>query len=107
VLKTALDLVAIPRARGLSPKNIECYRFTTKGEAALSMWMQDHLSIAIEPLGTQAREVEAALIIEMEPPLCLSGWRNPQRVIIQGLRKDCQAEALRNRSSGEELASAL
>lgn len=99
LLKERLDLIAIPRAPGQSETNIDCYRFTADGEAALSRWMQAHLSLAIEPLESRVAQTEADLIAAMEPPLCLTRWRNPQKQIIQELRNKCKAEARRNRTS--------
>jgi hypothetical protein len=78
-----------------------CYRFAGQGEAALTEWMRKHLRLAIEPLSDAIRATESDLIASMEPPLCLTGWRNPQKQKIQTLRNECKAEALRSKSGSQ------
>jgi hypothetical protein len=43
-------------------------------------------------------EVEADLITSLEPPLNLKGWKNPQKPLIQELRRACVEEARGQRS---------
>lgn len=93
ILKRVLDLQAMPRARGPSSKNYDCYSFAGNGESRLSEWMRQNLDYAIVELDGDLRSVEAAAILALEPPLNLTGWRNPQKRYIMDLRKACKSEA--------------
>ena len=97
ILKSELELEAIPRAPGPSPKNYDCYSFAGDGEIRLSDWMRLCLEYAIVELSSNLRAVETATIVEMQPPLNLTGWPNPQRRYIKDLRKTCKSEAKRAR----------
>ena len=55
--------------------------------------MRSNLLIAIEPMSQDVGHAESELIATMEPPLCLTGWPNPQRRAIQLLRNRCKQEA--------------
>ncbi len=97
ILKEQLGLVAVPRSPGPSKANIVAYRFAGDGEAALTTWMQEHLRLSVEPVRDNIRIVERDLIARMKPPLCLSGWPNPQGRAIQIMRGACKLEAECNR----------
>lgn len=93
ILKSELELQAVPRAPGPSPKNYDCYSFAGDGEIRLSDWMHKNLDYAIVELDGSLRAAEKVTIIDMEPPLNLTVWPNPQRRYIKGLRKICKTEA--------------
>ena len=93
ILKGKLELQAVPRAPGPSPKNYDCYSFAGDGEIRLSDWMRGNLDYAIVELDTNLRAIETATIVDMQPPLNLTGWPNPQRRHIKDLRKICKSEA--------------
>jgi len=93
LLKEVLGLSAIPRAAGPSPTNLACYRFTEDGERKLTRWMTDNLEYAVYPHDGDVRVLERELIKAGEPPLNLTGWRNPQKILIQALRRQCKSEA--------------
>lgn len=96
LLKAPLKLVAYKRSAGASPTNHRNYRFSDEGEHRLSEWMKGHLKIARQEISDGVAAEEKALIVEMEPPLNLTGWGNPQRQYIKGLRAACAAEAAKN-----------
>lgn len=102
ILKQRLGLIAIPRGPGASRTNLVNYRFTGEAEATLTAWMRQHLRLAVEPLSDAIRATESDLIASMEPPLCLTGWRNPQKGTIQAMREECKAEASNSRSDNSE-----
>lgn len=93
ILKSDLELQAMPRAPGPSPTNYDCYSFAGDGEIRLSDWMRQNLDYSIVDLNGNLRAVETATIIDMQPPLNLTVWPNPQRRHIKDLRKICKAEA--------------
>ena len=93
ILKRELELQAVPRAPGPSPKNYDCYSFAEDGETRLSDWMSQNLDYAIVELDGDLRGVEIATIGAMRPPLNLTGWANPQMRHIKDLRKICKSEA--------------
>jgi len=93
ILKTALNLTAIPRAPGPSPTNYRCFRFTEDGEERLTRWMRSNLQLATCPFDGDTRQLEKRLIREAAPPLNLTNWPNPQRQNIMALRARCRDEA--------------
>lgn len=97
LLKDELHLCAIRRGSGDSPKNWENYRFSDEGEAALTRWMKNHLSMNSVPLsGVKAKieQVERQLITQLKPPLNLKGGsKTPAHKQLEALRKACREEA--------------
>ena len=93
LLKSELQLTAEPRSAGRSPVNYRNYRFGGDGESRLSKWMNQNLMCATCPLDSDVQRMERQLIREYEPPLNLIGWRNPQKGMIQNLRRVCREEA--------------
>jgi len=93
LLKDKLTLQALPRAPGPSKTNLTNYRFDTTGERRLTAWMRHHLTYGYAPIQHEIEKHEARLIRELEPPLNLKGWRNPQRRQIMALRAECRNEA--------------
>lgn len=93
ILKSELELQAVPRAPGPSPKNYDCYSFAGDGENRLSDWMGQNLDYAIVELEDNLMAVETETIKAMRPPLNLLGWPNPQGRHIKDLRKICKLEA--------------
>ena len=101
LLKEKLKLKVLPRAPGPSVSNVKNYRFSGDGEKRLTAWMDSHLTYGLCPADAHVREIEGRLIRELEPPLNLTKWRNPQARQLRALRKGCRDEA----SSARELRS--
>ncbi|MFV0645872.1 MAG: GIY-YIG nuclease family protein [Sphingomonadaceae bacterium] len=93
LLKGGLGLHPIPRAPGKSRSNVVNYRFPDEEERALSQWMQANLQIAQLALKGDIATTEKDAIRLLEPPLNLTGWPNPQRAMLKGLRADCVTQA--------------
>ncbi len=93
LLKSELQLVAEPRSTGRSPVNYRNYRFGGEGETRLSKWMKQNLMCANCPLDSDVQGMEKQFIKKCEPPLNLTGWRNPQKGTIRNLRAVCREEA--------------
>jgi hypothetical protein len=94
LLKEKLKLKALPRASGPSITNVKNYRFSDDGEERLTAWMYSYLTYGLCPVGADVREIEGRLIKELEPPLNLTKWRNPQARQLRALRAGCCGEAL-------------
>ena len=95
LLKSELQLQALPRASGTLVSNTTNYRFQEEGEQRLTRWMTQHLTYGCVPLDQDVGVVERALIREFEPPLNLTGWPNPFRQTLMVLRTVCRNEAQR------------
>jgi hypothetical protein len=93
LLKDRLGLRAVRRARGASRTNVVNYRFEDAGEQRLTDWMRAHLLAAQAPVAAGVRAIEKAVIAELEPPLNLTGWTNPQRGLVKAVRAACVREA--------------
>jgi hypothetical protein len=98
ILKRTLDLRAQPRSPGQSSSNTQNFRFEVDGEVRLTAWMRDNLRYSHIAVVENVEAVEADLIRSLEPPLNLKGWKNPQKRLIQELRRACVEEAKRGRS---------
>jgi hypothetical protein len=98
ILKQALDLKAQPRSSGRSSSNTQNFRFGEDGESRLTQWMRDNLWYAHMAVDENVEAAEADLIRSLEPPLNLNGWKNPQKPLIQDLRRVCVREARARRS---------
>lgn len=94
LLKDELSLSPQPRGAGSSDSNYRCYRFDEAGEARLTAWMHEHLWVGAHKWPEPAA-IEKELIGLAQPPLNLTGWRNPYAAAIKALRKACVEEARR------------
>lgn len=65
------------------------FTFTAQSDARLSAWMAKALHVAQLPLGSDTARARSLLVRQLEPPLNLSGWRNPQRSHILSVRRAC------------------
>tara|TARA_R110001606_G_scaffold76871_2_gene177738 strand:- start:39 stop:449 length:411 start_codon:yes stop_codon:yes gene_type:complete len=65
------------------------FAFTADSEVRLSDWMAKALHVAQLPLACDTAQARSLLVRELEPPLNLSGWRNPQRNHILSARRAC------------------
>ncbi|MFC5486192.1 GIY-YIG nuclease family protein [Microvirga aerilata] len=63
------------------------------GEARLTEWMRDKLRYAHIAFDEDVEAVEADLIRSLEPLLNPKGWENPQKPLVQELRRTCVREA--------------
>jgi len=98
ILRRELALRAVPRAPGASKTNTSNYMFAFDGEEIVSRWMRANLLASIVPIeGQDIAKLEAQLIADLQPPLNLTGWPNPQRPLIKKLRARCVQEAGENR----------
>ena len=93
ILKSQLQLRALPRAPGPSRTNVLCYRFDADGESRLTEWMRNNLTYSYCEIADSVAAVEKDRIASECPPLNLTGWKNPQRAEIKRLRAVCVAEA--------------
>lgn len=78
-----------PIRRDSKPENANKYRFTDDSEARLTEWMKASLLAAQLEIGDDVATRETALIREMEPPLNLIKWPNPQKALVSSKRKAC------------------
>ncbi len=83
-----------PVRRDSKAENSTKYRFSDDGEARLTEWMKANLLAAQVEVSDNVRAAEAALILEMEPPLNLTKWVNPQKARIKAARKACADHVL-------------
>ena len=83
---------------GLNPTSrageSESFAFPDDSEIILSRWMRANLLTCTIPAeGHDLEKLEVQLIAELQPPLNLTHWENPQRTVIKKLRADCVALA--------------
>ena len=98
ILKDHLRLVAVPRGSGRDRLRYANYCFTLDGEERLTAWIRDNLEVGICPLDARdadLRAIEANLIADLTPGLCLAKWPNPLAGYIRELRRQCADEARR------------
>ena len=93
ILKSSLELTAMPRGPGKARSNFTNYRFSDDGEFRLSEWMREHLLYSEQKVLVNFEQIEKRVIAMFCPPLNLQGWKNPQRRKIMDLRKLCADEA--------------
>lgn len=70
-----------------APSKADGFGLPYDSETLLSRWMRANLigsAIAVE--GDNFAKVEASLIAEMQPPLNLTGWENPQAGVLRKFR---------------------
>jgi len=94
ILRDKLDrpLTPLPRNYGRSQKDFSNYIFDEDAEKVLTAWMKQHLTMSFVNIDADKRTVrtqETTLIKELEPPLNLTDWDNPQARIIKALRSQC------------------
>ena len=87
ILRADLGLVPIPRSPGSSSAH---FKFAPDGEQRLTEWMVAHLDYAFVPVAGDRHTLEKHLILDRQPPLNLTGWKNPQRQSIKALRALCR-----------------
>ncbi len=104
VLKNELKAVAFSRNGTLNSPNIDNYKFDSKAEKQLSIWMKDNLLIGYWEYDTSKenkplREIEEQLIIHLKPTLDLDkrtkGFNVCAELLTQ-LRQECKDEAKKN-----------
>ena len=88
------DLKLQPLAKGLQSSKSEKFRFTNDGEARLTEWMNNNLWAAQLEVKVLLSRKEIDLIRELQPPLNLTKWFNPQKAFICERRKVCADMAL-------------
>lgn len=93
ILKSQLQLRALPRAPGASRTNVLCYRFDADGETRLTDWMRKNLTYSHREITEYVAAAEKAEIVSESPPLNLTGWKNKDRAEIKQLRALCATEA--------------
>lgn len=93
ILKSELQLRALPRAPGASRSNVLNYRFEAEGERRLTEWMRENLIYSYCEIPDNVAAVEKTEIGSRCPPLNLTGWENKQRAAIKHLRAICAVEA--------------
>lgn len=101
ILKTELDLVAIPRDKTGTRPRPDKYKFPPDGEIKLTDWMKNNLEYgywenAGEPLSKDdLRQEEEQVIIALQPTLDLdrrTKHLNPLAKDLDELREVCRAE---------------
>jgi hypothetical protein len=95
IFKRSWRLIAEPRNYGRRDGDFTHYQFDRTGETKLTEWMLANIDIGY-CAETDAASQESDVISNLEPPLNLQGWDNPQRPRIKRLRKRCANEARRN-----------
>ncbi|WP_377846762.1 GIY-YIG nuclease family protein [Bosea sp. UC22_33] len=93
ILKSQLELRALPRSPGKARTNVLNFRFDPDGEASLTKWMRANLTYSYREVGNNGIAVERDAIRSAGPPLNLIGWKNPQRAEVKRLRAICVMEA--------------
>lgn len=93
LLKSQLQLRALPRSYGASRSNVLNYRFEADDEDRLTNWMRENLTYSYRDIADHVAAAEKAEIMEESPPLNLIGWKNESRAEIKRLRALCAAEA--------------
>ena len=93
ILREKLELRAIPRGTGKTPKDMTNYRFLPPGEERLTEWMAEHLVYCFAVVKDDVPDAEKILIARLKPPLNLNGWRNPLRKQLMALRSQCRDQA--------------
>jgi hypothetical protein len=91
VLRNHLGLHPTPCATG--DTDTTNFRFADDGEIILSRWMRANLLASSIPADGDLAKLEAELIADLQPPLNLAGWDNPQALILQKFRAACVTHA--------------
>lgn len=101
LLQDRLDLVAVPRNL-TKPDGSANFGLDSPGDARLSEWMEQHLSLAtwVKPENASLDELETVVVGRLRPPLNLDKVGEP-RVRLRDARKRMAAEARAWRSGVE------
>ena len=90
LLRGQLKLHVIPRGTGQSSTNTKNFCFSESSERRLTDWMERYLNYGFcEVGGNDVGKIERRLINELQPPLNLTGWHNPDAVRLRALRHAC------------------
>ena len=95
LLRAKLALVPIPRSAGSSPN---LFKFSSDGEIRLTKWIIEHLDYGCAIIADDRDKLKKRLIGISEPPLNLTGWKNPLSKEIEARRKECVIDANRYRA---------
>jgi hypothetical protein len=87
ILKAELDLTAIPRSPGSARSS---FKFSAYGEQRLTDWMHAHLNYGSVSVTSEVRTIEKQLILDHQPPLNLTYWKNPQAQFVKSMRLLCR-----------------
>ena len=87
VLRNHLGLHVGPPADAAADS--ESFHFIQDGEIILSRWMRANLLASTIPAEGDVAKLEADLLTELQPPLNLAGWDNPQAALLQKFRGMC------------------
>ena len=92
VLRNHLGLHPTPCASADETSDAN-YRFADDGEIILSRWMRANLLASTVSAEGDLEKLAAELIAELQPPLNLTGWDNPQADLLMKFRSACVAHA--------------
>ncbi len=104
LLKDQIRLELLPRPRQFMHHNTPYYRFTEASEQRLGLWMAGALYVSRVPHEHSIAQVERQLIQQLEPPLNLTEWANPQADWVKAKRRNCLNEALGKTVPGAHLS---
>ena len=93
LIKDQLRLSAEPRGKSNSPSNYANFKFDNEGERRLTLWMAENLDVSVYEVQADYKELKRRLIEAECPALNLSGWKNPNRALVEQMRKICADEA--------------
>ncbi|WP_210505475.1 GIY-YIG nuclease family protein [Naasia sp. SYSU D00057] len=82
LLRRSLELCATPR-NPAKPGHFANYTLTSEGEARLTEWMRDHLTLSVwaKPDLVRLRDIEVAVLRAWQPPLNLTDVAEPSRYL--------------------------
>ena len=88
LLVKALDLTPVPRNL-IRPDGSANFALAADGDARLSMWMDERLSLAtwVSPSGVILDEVETAVVRQLRPPLNLDKVGEPRAELREARRR--------------------
>lgn len=88
LLTGALDLNPVPRNLS-KPDGSANFGLEAAGDARLSTWMEEHLSLAtwVSPTGAVLDEVETAVVRRLRPPLNLAKVGEPRAELREARRR--------------------
>jgi hypothetical protein len=99
LLVEELDLTPVPRNL-LKPDGSANFALEAEGDARLSSWMEEHLSLAtwVSPADAVLDEVETAVVRRLRPPLNLDKVGEPRTVLREARKR--MATTARNWTPG-------
>ena len=88
LLVADLNLVAQPR-NPLKPAYFANYGLEPEGDARLTAWMHEHLTLSVWPnvQGVVLDELETGVLVELQPPLNLNKVRTPWKEAVSQARR--------------------